>query len=111
METWKKFIETTSLTTEVLEKYMEIRMLLKEMGHTEESIKKISTAPGKLWRLKADFEKLMKNLWHQLDGYGFDISWNDLALYFQPKFDNIDKLIPLRDGNTKRNNSRNEDNQ
>ena len=111
METWKKFIETTSLTSELIEKYIEIRMLLKEMGHTEESIKKISVGPGKLWKLRNDYKNLLESLWYQLDGFGMDVPWEDLMLYLEPKFDNINKLIPLNDGNTERNNSRDEDNQ
>ncbi len=106
MEAWQKFLETSSLTTKVLEKYIEIRMYLKELGHTEESIQRIKTAPGKLWRLKEDLTQLNRKLWQQLDGYGFDIPWSELVIYLQPKMHKIDLEIPLNDDGRKKGNNR-----
>jgi hypothetical protein len=93
MEVWKSFIEESSITAELLEKYMELRLYLKELGHTEESIKRISRAPQQLWLLS----------------YGFEVHRPEFRLYLEPKLNNIELLIPLNDGDNERNDSRDED--
>lgn len=109
MERWKDFIETTSLTSELVQKYMEIRLYLKELGHTEDSIKRIHRAPGKLWSLKNQFENIQEKLWNQLNDWGFNVAMPEFLLYINPKLSKIDELIPLNDGNYERDNSGDED--
>ena len=99
METWKKFIEDLSMTPEILEKYLAIRLLLKELGHTEKSIQSIRTGPPRLFELRADIAHLMNEVKKKIRKYGFEISDEDFLLYFQSKMDKIDSLIPLNDGN------------
>jgi hypothetical protein len=109
MEVWKTFIEESSITAELLEKYMELRLYLKELGHTEESIKRISRAPQELWHLKDQFVSLEEKLFRQLLNYGFEVHRPEFRLYLEPKLNNIELLIPLNDGDNERNNSRDED--
>lgn len=109
MEKWKEFIETTSLTSELIEKYVELRLYLKELGHTEESIKKINVAPQKLWLLKSEFQQIQRKLFRQLKAWEFEVNEPEFLLYLEPKLSNIDKLIPLNDGDYKRNDSGDED--
>jgi hypothetical protein len=99
METWKKFIEDLSMTPEILEKYLAIRLLLKELGHTEKSIQSIRTGPPRLFELRADIAHLMNEVKKKIRKYGFEVSDEDFLLYFQSKMDKIDSLIPLNDGN------------
>jgi hypothetical protein len=99
METWKKFIEDLSMTPEILEKYLSIRLLLKELGHTEKSIQSIRTGPPRLFELRADIAHLMNEVKKKIRKYGFEVSDEDFLLYFQSKMDKIDSLIPLNDGN------------
>ena len=99
METWKKFIEDLSMTPEILEKYLAIRILLKELGHTEKSIQSIRTGPPRLFELRADIAHLMNEVKKKIRKYGFEVSDEDFLLYFQSKMDKIDSLIPLNDGN------------
>lgn len=89
---------------------MEIRMLLKEMGHTEESIKKIYSAPGQLWNLRLKMSDKVNQLFSKVTDYGFDITWPEFNDYLQTKLNNIDLLIPLNDGGEKRNDRWDEDN-
>jgi hypothetical protein len=110
MERWKELIESSSTLAEILETYIKIRTLLKEMGHTEESIKKITTAPGKLWSLRHKMTYKVEQLFSKISDYGFDITWPEFNAYLEPKLNNIDLLIPLNDGSKKRNNRRNKDN-
>ena len=99
MEVWKTFIEESSITAELLEKYMELRLYLRELGHTEESIKRISRAPQELWLLKDQFVNIEEKLFRQLLSYGFDVHRPEFRLYLEPKLNNIELLIPLNDGN------------
>jgi hypothetical protein len=99
METWKKFIEETSSLRELLEKYLEIRLLLKELGHTEKTITKISSGPNKLFELRAEIAYLFDHLKKHLHKYGFNIPESEVNLYLQSKMDKIDLLIPLNDAN------------
>jgi len=99
MEVWKKFIEESSFTPEILEKYLAIRLLLKELGHTEKSIQSIRTGPPRLFELRADIAHLMNEVKKKIRKYGFEVSDEDFLLYFQSKMDKIDSLIPLNDGN------------
>jgi hypothetical protein len=59
MEIWKKFIEESSMTSEIMEKYLAIRLLLKELGHTEKSIERIRTGPPRLIELRAEISHLI----------------------------------------------------
>ena len=99
MEVWKKFIEESSLTPEILEKYLQIRLLLKELGHTEKSAERISSGPPRLFELRAEISHLMNETKKKLRKYGFEVSDEDFLLYFQSKMDKIDSLTPLNDGN------------
>jgi hypothetical protein len=110
MERWKELIESSSTLAEIIEIYMDIRMMLKELGHTEESIQTIHTAPGKLWSLRHKMTSKVEQLFSKISDYGFDITWPEFNGYLQPKLNNIDLLIPLNDGSKKRNNRRNKDN-
>ena len=99
METWKNFIEETSSLRELLEKYLEIRLLLKELGHTEETVSRIRSGPNKLFELRAEIAYLFDHLKKHLRKYGFDIPDSEVNLYLQSKMDKIDSLIPLNNAN------------
>lgn len=99
MEVWKKFIEESSETQELLEKYLEVRLLLKELGHTEESAKKIRQGPQRLFELRSEIAMIAESLRRNLLRYGFKVPNEELTLYFQSKMNKIDSLIPLNDGN------------
>jgi hypothetical protein len=98
MEIWKKFIEESSMTSEIMEKYLAIRLLLKELGHTEKSIERIRTGPPRLFELRAEISHLMNEVKKKIRKYGFEVSDEDFLLYFQSKMDKIDSLTPLNDG-------------
>jgi hypothetical protein len=99
METWKNFIEETSSLRELLEKYLEIRLLLKELGHTDKTVTKVSSGPNKLFELRAEIAYLFDHLKKHLRKYGFDIPDSEVNLYLQSKMDKIDLLIPLNNAN------------
>ena len=104
MEPWQKFVENSKFTPEILETYTELRLILKDLGHTEESIKKIKMGPPKIFRLRDKIQDTLQKLLTQMGRYGVDVPWEALINYFEPKFTNINSLIPLENGNNKRNN-------
>jgi hypothetical protein len=107
MKIWEKFIENHPETTHLIEVYIEIRKLLQELGHTEESSKKINSGPPKLFRLKDIFEERVENLWEQISAYGFKVEENEFLVYLRNKFANIDTLIPLKNGDNERDDTGN----
>lgn len=109
MEIWKKFIDNSNILNKIMEEYLEMRLLLKKLGHTESSIAKISSGPQELFDIGYRLASHIKNLQNQLKDYGMEVSNDDYKLYLKTKFDKIDLLIPLNDGNNKGNNSRDED--
>ena len=109
MEIWERFIEENSITAQLVETYVELRSLLKELGHTEKSAARISSGPKELFQLRAEFVYLQDKLFKQLKSFGFDISENEYAVYLMSKFNKIDLLIPLNDGNYKGDDSGDED--
>jgi hypothetical protein len=109
MELWKKFVEDNSSFQEILEKYLELRILFQEKGYTNKSIERVSSGPARIFEIRAEIGMLSDNLQKQLRNYGFDVSREEFILYLQPKLNKIDSLTPLKDGNNERNNSGNED--
>lgn len=104
MKLWEKLAEQKITFRHLLDKYLEIRMYFKELGYTNEDLKKIGSAPPKLWRLRGQLDQLQDTLFAEIVYYGFDVNWDEFAEFLKPKYDNIDKITPLNNGNTKRNN-------
>lgn len=109
MEIWKKFVEENLFFQEILEKYLELRMILIEEGYSDESIKNVSSGPARMFEIRTEIAMLIENLKKQLKDYGFDVPHDEFILYLQPKLNKIDSLTPLKDGNNERNNRGNED--
>ena len=99
MEGWKQLVETSSLTAEILETYVGIRFRLQQLGYTEDMLNKINRVDSKLFSLRDVIAYKFEKLKSQIANYGFEVSSSELNDYFQSKFDNIDKLTPLEDGN------------
>ena len=99
MEGWKQLVETSSLTSEILEAYVGIRFRLQQLGYSEDMLDKINRVDSKLFSLRDVIAYKFEKLKFQIANYGFEVSASELNDYFQHKFDNINKLIPLENGN------------
>lgn len=99
MKGWQQYIDSHYVTTEILEKYLEMRLLLKELGYTEESLKKVSSGPTNLWLLREQLVEKVQELKKQIEYFGFEITLDEMTSYLMPKFNKINELTPLNDGN------------
>ena len=102
MDNWKKFVEDTLAAQEILQKYLELRLMFQELGYTEKQLERISSGPERMFEIRAEIAMLMRDLKKQLKGFGFDIQDEDLMLYLQSKMNKIDLLTPLKDGSKER---------
>ena len=76
-----------------------MRLLLKELGYTEESLSKVSSGPTKLWLLREELISKVQELKKQIEYFGFEISLDEMTSYLMPKFNKINELTPLKNGN------------
>jgi len=105
-----RFLGLSSTYWELLETYIEIRKTLKKEGYTDDSATHVIGSSVDLLRLHHKIQVLMDNLYQDVKEF-FD---NDklesrskfLNTYVAHKLKEIDELIPLSDGNTKRRNKR-----
>ena len=102
MDNWKKFVEDTLAAQEILQKYLELRLMFQELGYTEKQLERSSSGPERMFEIRAEIAMLMRDLKKQLKGFGFDIQDEDLMLYLQSKMNKIDLLTPLKDGSKER---------
>jgi hypothetical protein len=102
MDNWKKFVEDTLAAQEILQKYLELRLMFQELGYTEKQLERISSGPERMFEIRAEIAMLVRDLKKQLKGFGFDIQDEDLMLYLQSKMNKIDLLTPLIDGSKER---------
>lgn len=109
MKIWEKFATDRSEFKKILEKYLELRLLFKEIGFSQRDLEKVSQAPPGVWNLRSQLGTLNDNLHQQILNYGFNVSWDEYADFILPHLKKIDELTPLDDGNNERTNSRDED--
>lgn len=96
----EKILELTNDDLSFIESYTKLRELLRDNGFTEETISRISSAPTDIWnkyhQLLSDMNVLkgkLKKFW--------GVSEEDVKTYLVDKMNEIDKLIPLNNGNIK----------
>jgi hypothetical protein len=108
MEKWKMLADTLYQTTKVLDRYLEYRTDLKETGIKKNEFYNEVQDTLSLFLKKTSVEREQNALHSVLYSYGFDdISKRDISLYLKPKFDKIDSLIPLDDGDNERDDTGN----
>lgn len=109
MRIWEKFAIDRSEFKKLLEKYLELRLLFKEIGFSQRDLEKVSQAPPGVWRLRSEIGLLNDNLHQQIRNYGFDVGDEEFIDFILPHLKKIDELTPLDDGNHKRADNWDED--
>lgn len=109
MEIWKKFAVGRIEFQKILEKYLELRLLFKEIGFSQRDLEKVSQAPPGVWHLRSQIGLLNNNLHQQIRNYGFDVSDQEFIDFILPHLKKIDDLTPLNDGNNERTDNWDED--
>jgi hypothetical protein len=105
-----KYIDTLGVDNELAQTYYNLRKAFQREGWTEEDLVRPPYYPTDIMRNFQKFSGLRDKLYHELKSFFDIIDHNEFSDYIGDRLKLIDIEIPLKNGNTKRNNSRNEDN-
>jgi hypothetical protein len=107
---YQKFVETLNADRELQNVYRDLRNAFNREGWTEEDLVRPPYYPTDIMKNFQKFSGLRDKLYHELKSFFDIIDHNEFSDYIGDRLKLIDIEIPLKNGNTKRNNSRNEDN-
>ena len=106
---WKKYLGVVNELGELQSIYRKLRHAFRREGWTEEDLVRPPYYPQDIMSNFQRFSDEQTRVFHTLKDY-FDLKdFNEYTDYLKEKLHNIDLEIPLKDGNTKRENSRDED--
>jgi hypothetical protein len=107
---YQKYVDKLNADRELQDVYRDLRQAFKREGWTEEDLVKPPYYPTDIMKNFQNFSELRDKLYHELKTYFDIIDHNEFVDYIGDRLKLIDIETPLKNGNTKRNNSRNEDN-
>lgn len=88
-----KFIKKLQLDVEILDLYKKVREKLKEEQYKEDELESIDNMSSELWDLRLELIKKLNSMTVTVKKYGLDDK--PIGDYFEKKFKQIDKEIPL----------------
>ena len=106
---WEKYMDELSPESEIIDVYRKLRKAFRKEGWSDEDLKHPPYYPNNIMNYYREMSHLIDKLKNELRLYFNDIDKEEFNNYLMNKLKHIDLEIPLRDGNTKRNNSRDED--
>jgi hypothetical protein len=106
---YQKFVETLNADRELQDVYRDLRNAFNRESWTEEDLVRPPYYPTDIMKNFQKFSGLRDKLYHELKSFFDIIDHNEFSDYIGDRLKLIDIEIPLKNGNTKRNNSRNED--
>ena len=109
MKPFEKFLSDASSLRELLDVYLELRQHLQELGFSESELDNPPKYTTKMMNLQERFHNKFKALIQLVKDYGFEVTKDEVTQYVMPLLIKINELTPLNDGNTKRDDSRDED--
>ena len=109
MKPFEKFLSDASILRELLDIYLELRQHLQELGFSESELDDPPTYTMKMMNLQDRFQNKFKSLIRQVNDYGFKVEKDEVTEYVMPLLQKINELTPLKDGNSKRDDSGDED--
>jgi len=107
---WEKYINKLNADRELQDVYRDLRRAFKREGWTEKDLESPPYYPTDIMSNFQKFSQLRDKLYHELKTYFDIIDHNEFSNYIGNRLKLIDIEIPLKNGNIKRNNSRNKDN-
>lgn len=106
---WKKYLQVIDELSELKSIYRKLRLAFRREGWTEEDLVRPPYYPQDIMRNFQDFSSEQTRVFHLLKDY-FDIKdFNEYTDYLKEILHTIDLEIPLENGNSKRDNTRDED--
>jgi hypothetical protein len=107
---WMKYMDEIHPESKLISVYIKLRHAFNREGWSEEDLKKPPYYPQDIMNGYQKMSHLINDLKSELISYFGDIDNEELTDYIISKLKRIDLEIPLKNGNIKRNNSRDEDN-
>jgi len=109
MKPFEKFLANASALRELLDVYLELRQHLQELGFSESELDNPPTYTTKMMNLQERFQNRLNSLIQLVKDYGFDVTKDEVKDYVMPLLLKINELTPLKDGDSKRDDSGDED--
>jgi len=106
---WKKYMDTIHPESELSAVYRKLRHAFQREGWTQKDLERAPYYPNDIMNYYQKISSLIKDLRSELTSYFGDIDNGEFDDYLMDKLKQIDLEIPLKDGNIKRNNFRDED--
>lgn len=107
---WKKYVEQLNADKELLDTYRKLRHAFKREGWSEKDLERVSSFPSDIYLDWRQFNNLRDKLYFELKNFFVVIDEDEFNNYIRDRLKLIDIETPLKNGDTKRNNPRNEDN-
>jgi hypothetical protein len=108
-EPWQKFMDELHPESELISVYKKLRHAFNREGWTEKDLERPPYYPKDIMSNFQKFSGLRDDLIQELKSYFGTIDHNEFTYYLQDKLKHIDLEIPLKNGNIKRDNSRDKD--
>lgn len=102
MKGFKIFLSQSSYLRELLDIYLELRQHLQELGFSESDLENPPLYSKKMMDLQVEFQQKINVLRRTVRDYGFDVDRSEIIDYLEPQLQKINELTPLKDGNSKR---------
>jgi hypothetical protein len=110
MKMWQKYIEKTDAIKPILEVYLKLRRWFQLNEWTQSDLENPPYYGTEMMELKGEFRYNMVKIFQNISDLGLDITQQEFNNYLHPFITKIDELTPLKNGNNKRRNKRDEDN-
>jgi len=107
---WEQYIDVIHPESELANVYRKLRHAFNREGWTQKDLERPPYYPTDIMQNFQKFSSLRDELIHELKSYFGTIDHNEISDYLIDKLKDLDLEIPLKNGNIKRNNPRDEDN-
>jgi hypothetical protein len=94
MKPYEKYLSHTTKLQDLLDIYLSIRMIVKDLGWSEQDLENPPFYPNNLMSAFQRFEEKNKYLFNDTKSFT-NVSWNEYLSYVQPLMKKIDELTPL----------------
>ena len=110
MKMWQKYIEKTDAIKPILTEYLKLRRWFQLYEWSESDLSNPPFYAEEMMNLRTSFTNKIGKLYNDIKDLGLDISRAEFNNYLNPFLIKIDEITPLKNGNNKRRNQRDEDN-
>jgi len=110
MKMWQKYIEKTDAIKPILEIYLKLRRWFQLYEWSESDLSNPPFYGEEMMSLRTGFNNKVGRLYNDINDLGLDVSRTEFNDYLKPFLTKINELTPLKNGDNKRRNKRDEDN-